>query len=210
MVKRTALALLIIGSLLGNGASLQGDKVREKIYIVPFGKMDPKTVETLRRPLERTFEMNVVVLQEQPLPSGAYDAARGQYLSTAFLDTLRRIYPEDTAKALAVADVDLYVPRLNFVFGEAERPGKVAVISITRLRPEYYGKPEDLELFSERMIKEAVHELGHTFGVWHCLNPRCVMFFSNSLMDTDRKGPDFCTACEKQLKQHVRSGDKSR
>jgi len=210
MFIRTVLALLIIALLLANEASPEGETVPDTICIVPFGKTNPTTVEALRRPLERAFGMEVVVQHEQPLPKQAYNADRGQYLSTAFLDTLRRIYPEGATKALAVADVDLYVPRLNFVFGEAERPGKVAIISITRLRPEYYGQPEDRRLFTERMIKEAVHELGHTFGVWHCLDPTCVMFFSNSLMDTDRKSADFCTVCEKQLKPHRKNGKKSR
>jgi archaemetzincin len=100
-------------------------------------------------------------------------------------------------KILGIVDHDLYVPELNFVFGEAGR--KAAVISLTRLRQSFYLLTEDQNLFHQRVLTEAVHELGHTFGLGHCGNPKCVMFFSNSLMDTDRKGSEFCPACRDKL-----------
>ena len=95
---------------------------------------------------------------------------------------------------LGVTEVDLYTPDLNFVFGQAQRPGKAAVISLNRLHTS------DLSLFRNRMVKEAVHELGHTLGLRHCPDIYCVMHFSNSLMDTDIKDSEFCLSCEKKLK----------
>ncbi len=209
MLRRAVLALLMSALLLETEALHEGERVPETISIVPFGKTDPKTVEALCRPVESTFGLKTIVRNQELIPPEAYNAARGQYLSTAFLGALRRKYPEGALKALAVADVDLYVPSLNFVFGEAEKPGRVGVISLTRLRPQYYGQPEDKQLFTERMIKEAIHELGHTFGVWHCLYPTCVMFFSNSLADTDRKSSEFCSRCAKQLNHYGTSRSKS-
>lgn len=85
------------------------------------------------------------------------------------------------------------------VFGEAELGGYFAIISLARLRQSFYGLPEDKHLFLERTIKEAVHELGHTYGLSHCPDPECVMHFSNSLMDTDRKKPSFCSRCQIKL-----------
>ena len=92
------------------------------------------------------------------------------------------------------------VPGLNFVFGEADTLNGVALISLRRLREGFYGLPEDEGLLVERAIKEAVHELGHTYGLPHCGDPSCVMRFSNSLKDTDRKGRAFCPACRKRLR----------
>lgn len=85
---------------------------------------------------------------------------------------------------------------LNFVFGLADRATARAIIALPRLRQSFYGLPDDIALFRERAIKEAVHELGHTFGLGHCRDRRCVMAFSNSLADTDRKGQEFCERCQ--------------
>lgn len=97
--------------------------------------------------------------------------------------------PIDAEKLLGVVDVDLFVLGLNFVFGLAA--GNTAVISLARLRPEYYGEKKNEYLLRERALKEAIHELGHTFGLHHCPDIRCIMHFSNRLEDTDIKGTDF-------------------
>jgi len=104
-------------------------------------------------------------------------------------------------KILGIVDHDLFVPELNFVFGEAS--SRAAFISLTRLRQTFYRLPEDQSLFHRRVLTEAIHELGHTYGLGHCGNPRCVMFFSNRLSDTDRKGPEFCPKCGKNLQSHT-------
>jgi archaemetzincin len=96
-----------------------------------------------------------------------------------------------------VVDVDLFVPGLNFVFGLA--PGSTAVISLVRLRHEYYGERKNEYLFRDRALKEAIHELGHTFGLHHCPDIRCIMHFSNCLEDTDIKCPDFCKVCSNKI-----------
>jgi archaemetzincin len=88
---------------------------------------------------------------------------------------------------------------LNFVFGEARCPGKAALISLHRLRPEFDGRKPNDELLIERTEKEAVHELGHTLGLRHCANPFCVMHFSNSIFDTDRKQSLFCSKCQTKI-----------
>lgn len=102
-------------------------------------------------------------------------------------------------KILVICDMDAYSDNLNFVFGEAFTGGNLAAIYLPRLR-EFYGLKPDKSLFHERIVKEAIHELGHTFALSHCYNKRCVMYFSNSLYDTDFKGRNFCAICKNTLR----------
>ena len=136
-------------------------------------------------------------------PTHLFDKARKQWISDNLLDwLLESNNPDSTTKVLAICDFDAYSDELNFVFGEAHLGGRVAAIYLPRLREEFYVRKSDKNnksLFEQRVIKEAVHELGHTFGLRHCQISKCVMHFSNSLQDTDFKNDKFCERCNKIL-----------
>jgi len=170
------------------------------IHLVAIGSVEARLVEGLREPLAEQFGCSVVVAQEVlPLPAGAYDARRQQYRADPFVTAVHQWCARHSGKALGVTEVDLFVPELNFVFGQAEMGGSAAVMSLHRLRPEFYGGGPDAGLLGRRAATEAVHEVGHTFGLRHCGNPSCVMFFSNSIADTDRKGYRLCGDCRARL-----------
>lgn len=151
--------------------------------------------------IESVFDAECSILDSiVDVPQRAYDSHRKQYNADVVMSVLRSRADEFGAdKILAIVDVDLYVPYLNFIFGQSEFPGKVAIVSTHRLKPEFYGLKPNRRLFLERCLKECIHELGHSFGLSHCSNSQCVMFFSNSIVDTDLKGPTFCPKCEATL-----------
>lgn len=168
------------------------------IVLVGVGRIEGEVLEELREDLVKIFNKEIFIGKDMPEPDYAFNKERRQYLSTAILEKIEQEKSYTGFKRiLAVVDHDLYVPELNFVFGQAH--SKIALISLTRLRPSYYGLPEDRHLFHKRVLTEAVHELAHTYGLGHCRDSGCVMFFSNSLLDTDRKGYQFCLGCRKRL-----------
>jgi len=173
------------------------------VEVLRLGRVSQEVLDAIVAGLEDAYQGLVSAFispHELEVPGEAYDRRRYQYNSSVVLAFLRRSFTPKGDKLLAVTHVDLFVPRLNFVFGQAECPGRFAIISTCRLRPEFYGEPPHQALFLERCVKEAVHEVGHMLGLGHCPNRRCVMAFSNSIWDTDRKGTRPCGACMKALK----------
>lgn len=170
-----------------------------KIILIPIGNLDAKSIEALKKPLNERFGKDVVVGRPMPLPKAAYDANRAQWIADELINSMlgEAHNGGGETKLLGVLEEDIYTPDLNFVFGVAER--RAAVISLARLRQSFYSLPEDNDLFFRRMLTEAVHELGHSFGLRHCLNPHCVMYFSSTIIDTDIKGADFCAVCRQKI-----------
>jgi archaemetzincin len=170
-----------------------------RVGILRIGQIDPYITSRIRENMEMTFPKTTctIISKELPVPKETFDKTRNQYNSEAILSMVKRYAEKDETsnRILGIADIDIFVSGLNFVFGEAECPGKTALISLWRLKPEFYGKPSNMELLLERSTKEAVHELGHTLGLKHCSNPFCVMYFSNSIFETDRKQSLFCNKC---------------
>jgi archaemetzincin len=170
------------------------------VNILPIGTIDPDILEGISEGLGKIFLWKSVSIGKKVLiAEESYDSRRRQYSSSKILRKLKDLKTRGFELILGVTDVDLYVPELNFVFGEADTRSGVAIISLTRLRQEFYGLRADSVLFRERAIKEAVHELGHACGLDHCDHPGCIMYFSNSISDTDRKGPGFCRLCKGRL-----------
>jgi archaemetzincin len=130
--------------------------------------------------------------------SFAWNSDRQQYYATAILERLERACDRDV-RVLGVTACDLFVPVLTFVFGEAQLDGNCATVSMARLKDESYGLPPREDLLRERLLKEAVHELGHTFGLRHCAHWRCVMTSSHAVERLDVKSAEFCAVCRKAV-----------
>jgi len=171
----------------------------ETIGIVQLGPTLGYSIEELRNRLARKFpKYRVKKLTPIDTPTMAFDSSRNQYHSTRILVTLEEnSQATEAERLLGVIAFDLYVPGMNFVFGEARCPGRVGVISTYRLKA---GTSDDSDLLESRVLKEAIHEIGHMLGLRHCPKQSCVMYFSERLGDTDRKKDSFCSECEPKVK----------
>lgn len=169
-------------------------RTAREIELVAVGAVESAVFEHLNLELPGRFGIGVRVDTPLALRPEWRDAARDQYQADLLLDALVARRSEGTW-SLGIVDADLYVPGLTFIFGQATVGGCCAVIGLARLRGSFYSRPDVDDSFYRRILIEAVHELGHVAGLDHCPDPECVMHFSETIEDTDRKGPDFCSRC---------------
>lgn len=166
-----------------------------RIRLVPIGGPDPTLLESLRPALQEEFGALCDILKTSFDPSPSLHAERGQCYSTEILCRMKNDLAKEPGQLLGVTPLDLYIPILTFVFGEAQVNGRCAIVSTHRLRQEFYGLPPDPKLFEDRLIKEAVHELGHALGLTHCDDYLCAMAASHSVEAIDLKSRNLCAAC---------------
>jgi archaemetzincin len=174
------------------------------IIIVPVPPFDERKVNALISPVQSTFGLSVHVNLTNAIDASfAFDMYRNQYNSTSIISAFVRRFEKHEGKVLGITSVDFFVPVLTYVFGEAQLDGPIAVVSSYRLDDTLYGLPDNPKLLEERLIKEAIHELGHTFGLVHCHDYRCVMHSSTAVEEIDVKSERFCLACEDQLRAKI-------
>jgi archaemetzincin len=165
------------------------------LQLLPIGNVDSGLFKDLSPVLEKIFSVPCNVLPVRLDPEFAFHGERQQYHSSQLLRRMQSLVTADSWRVLGIASVDLYIPILTFVFGEAQMSGPCAVLSVHRLRQEFYGLPADPELFRRRLIKEAVHELGHTLNLTHCDDYRCAMASSHAVEWIDLKESALCSVC---------------
>jgi archaemetzincin len=170
--------------------------------------------------IEKTFKKETCILYRISVPAESLDKKRNQYNAEKILNYLTKKLSLENIQDinLAILNPDIFVSRLNFVFGLAANFPRICLISTARLNPLFYVHPksiymrkrqalylteEDKKIFDERILKEAVHEIGHTLGLSHCPNYKCVMYFSNTLLDTDKKNYSFCPNCLNILRKAI-------
>lgn len=170
-----------------------------RIRIVPINAVDATFLDRLALCLEERFLAHARVERALILPRSALNATRQQLFLSTLMSRVLRAFPEEDGVRLAVTDFDLYKTSHRFIFGDGDETQGAAAVSLHRLRSEFYGEPADANVLFQRTLKEAVHELGHSFGLKHCYNARCAMYYSNSIFETDNKIPHFCEICDRRL-----------
>lgn len=169
-----------------------------------IGNVQELPEEFLKNEISEIFGLKVKIKEVEDEPLYAYDPIRHQCYSSKILKKMLEDIPEDAIKMLGITNQDLCTPILSYVFGEAQLDGKVGIVSIRRLKQEFYGLPRDEKIFLERLLKEIVHEFGHCFGITHCGKETCVMSLSTNILKIDGKYCSFCNACFEKLQLKIK------
>ena len=177
-------AIHLLSVVRGSGFSRAGDAA------VSIERLDDLAAE-----LARIFQVSCHVHEESFSADFAYDQPRNQFHSTAILQRLENLASDSQVQVLGVTGLDLFIPILTFVFGEAQLGGRCALVSLHRLREEFYGLPPNDDLLWSRLVKESVHELGHTLGLRHCRDWQCAMASTHDVERLDLKGEEYCQFC---------------
>ncbi len=169
------------------------------IDIIAIGEVEETLLLFLKQSLFQTFKIQTRIRNRHFNLSSVYDPVRNQYNSSGLLLELINDTSPETLRVLGVTELDLFIPILTFLFGEAQLNGMGALVSTHRLHNQFYGIPEDEEVLKARLLKEGIHELGHTFGLIHCFTLNCVMKSSTYVEDIDQKSIHFCKFCEQEV-----------
>ncbi len=179
------------------------DLKKHTIIISPIGNPDTNLLNRVRRAIYNIFGYPTEIIPILDEVDFALDPGRNQYHSTPILDELVRNIPYRAAKVLAIAKVDLFIPILTHVYGEAQLGGKACIISTYRLK-ESLSPLNSHEVYPCRVIKEAIHELGHTFNLRHCRDRSCIMHYCRTVKDVDRKRNQLCRYCSVLLEDELK------
>jgi len=178
------------------------EKPDQAVIISPIGEIDLEVCKFIENKIQTIFNIKAMTIPLLPDIAFAYDTTRKQYHSTPILKKLEENAPGNCMKIVGITEVDLFIPILTYVYGEAQLGGKACIISTHRL----HGSPENESYTKvhERVIKEAIHELGHTFSLRHCENNTCTMHYCRSLEDVDMKSDQLCRYCKVMLTDEIK------
>jgi archaemetzincin len=183
-------------------------KPENTIVISPIGNFDSEITESVEKGIRRIFSFQATILPLLENAGFAFDSIRNQYHSTPILGKLESRAPSFALKVLAITDVDLFIPVLTHVYGEAQLGGRTCIVSTHRLKGPFLPvRINDTHI--QRIVKEAVHELGHTFSLRHCREHSCIMHYCRTELDVDRKSDQLCRYCKILLEDEIKKINRS-
>lgn len=173
------------------------------ILLIAYGDFEKNFLEAIARDVGQEFHVPVSVEKGRADLVPYYDSVRRQYDANGILKAINSVSPSPYLKKIGLFRVDLFIPILTYIFGQATLNGPSGIASLYRLRNEVYGMAKDEALLRDRFTKVVIHELGHAFGLVHCHHPVCVMRSSTYVEDIDQKSRHFCNPCRVELEQEM-------
>lgn len=168
------------------------------LVILPLKFTNLKLLDELK--LRLSFHFETIRVENPEIDAEeAYNVQRQQYYSTKIIEAVKKQGKWTDDYNLILTEIDLFVPVLTHIYGEAELRGRYSIVSTCRLHEEFYTSERNTELLLERTYKEIMHELGHNFGLLHCKDWQCVMHSSSGIEEVDLKSSLYCDSCKTNL-----------
>lgn len=171
------------------------------ILLITHGHFEKNFLDKIAADVEKEFLHTVDVVEGKLEITDFYDPTRRQYDGNKLLLDIFSKNPSGILKKVGLFRVDLFIPILTYIFGQATYKGNIGIASLYRLRNEQYGMKKDEALLINRFTKIVIHELGHMSGLIHCHGPNCVMRSSTYVEDIDQKSKHFCAKCRTQINE---------
>jgi len=173
------------------------------ITLISFGYFDADFLRNVAEAVKKEFLLDVNIKEGHLDLSEFYDPTRRQYSGVKLINEIENVFSSESSKTIGIFNVDIFIPILTYIFGQAFLNGRTGIASNFRLNNERYGIKMDGGLVLERLIKEVIHELGHTFGLIHCHIPSCVMRSSTYVEDIDQKSMHLCLNCRNEYNKMI-------
>jgi len=170
----------------------------QNITLVSFGYFEEVFLKNIAEAVEHEFLFTVDIKEGHLDLSDFYDPGRRQYNGIKLLKEVDYSFSSDSSKTIGIFNIDIFIPILTYIYGQAYLNGRAGIASLYRLSNERYGMSTDNKLILDRLTKEVIHELGHTFGLIHCHIPTCVMRSSTYVEDIDQKSASLCLRCKEE------------
>jgi len=181
------------------------EKTTLPMAVIPMGRLGDLAVHVVAAHLQTYLEIPVDILEPHEVPVDAFQHHRQQFDASLILQYLAQLPHFRHSRIVGLTNVDLCIPILTHVYGQAEVGGRVVVISIARLRQNEDGTNAPLDQYYERVAKVALHEIGHTLSIYHCDDPHCLMHYSPRVRHLDEVELFFCERCDFILRENLRS-----
>jgi archaemetzincin len=173
--------------------------LKAKIVLVPLGEVDFILVNRLATSIGPVFDRSVDILKGMKVPQESYNVIRGQNYASVILNKLERVKANQREFIIGLLEEDIYLPDEAYIIGHSDTVSRTAVISLFRIRQEFYGLPEDDKKVFIRLFKQTIFHLSPLFNLSSCRNPKCINYFSQKMFDIDSKGEKFCDLCQRKL-----------
>lgn len=173
--------------------------LKAKIVLAPLGEVDFILVNRLATSIGPVFDRSVDILKGMKVPEESYNVIRGQNYASVILNKLERVKANQREFIVGLLEEDIYLPDEAFIIGYSDTVLRTAVVSLFRIRQEFYGLPEDDKKVFSRLFKQSIFHLSPLFELPSCRNPRCINYYSQKMFDIDSKGEKFCDLCRRKI-----------